>query len=128
MTTVIVSGSRKVPTRVPLPKEVTDSLDKIMELGFDIVIGDAEGIDTQVQWYLRHKDYTKVTVYYAVFGNTTKPRNNYGFPTIAIEGFYSRRDKTMCAIADYGLAIWNGQSKGTLENIKRVPKTKVIRV
>ena len=128
MPTVLISGSRHVATRTALPQEITVSLDRIMALGFDIVIGDAPGIDSQVQWYLKHKSYQKVTVYYAVFGKHTKPRNNYGFPSIPINGSYSQRDKAMCAIADYGLAIWNGHSKGTLANIQRVPKTRVFRV
>ena len=128
MPTVIISGSREVATRVALPKQITDSLDRIMAQGFDIVIGDAHGIDSQVQWYLKHKGYQKVTVYYAVFGKNTKPRNNYVFSTLAIHGNYTERDKAMCAIADYGLAIWNGQSKGTLANIRRVPKTRIFRV
>ena len=32
----------------------------------------------------------------------------------------------MCTIADYGLAIWDGKSKGTKANIERVAKTKVV--
>jgi hypothetical protein len=33
----------------------------------------------------------------------------------------------MSKVATYGLAIWDGKSRGTLANIKRVPKTKVIK-
>ena len=123
----MISGSREVARRVALPVQVTEALDKIMALGFDIVIGDAPGIDSQVQWYLKQKGYQKVTVYFATHKHS-KPRNNYGFKTVAINGSYIDRDKAMCEIADYGLAVWNGQSRGTLANIKRVPKTRVFRV
>jgi hypothetical protein len=34
----------------------------------------------------------------------------------------------MAARADYGLAIWDGKSPGTKANIKRVKRTRIIRV
>ncbi len=119
MTTVMISGSRKINK---LTDEVIKSLDKIMELDFDIVIGDCYGIDTLVQQYLQSKNYQKVSVYH--IGNV---RNNLGFKTVKVQGNrYSDKDKKMCELADYGLAIWDGKSRGTQNNIKRVQKTKVI--
>ena len=32
----------------------------------------------------------------------------------------------MCSIADYGLAIWDGKSKGTAANIQRVKLSRKI--
>jgi adenine-specific DNA-methyltransferase len=120
MSTVIISGSRSINK---LPSAAIESLDKIMALNFDIVIGDASGVDTLVQQYLSSKNYTKVKVYYAF-----RVRNNLGFLTIPVKGNYTDRDIAMCKKADFGLAIWDGKSKGTQANIQRVPKTKVIQL
>lgn len=133
---VVISGSRSIQV---LPKEAINSLDKIIELGFHILIGDAPGVDCLVQQYLKSKNYNKVIIYFV----GQKPRNNAGFQCHKLSGHafgeyatrmgkgsaYSARDNFMCSQADYGLAIWDGVSKGTAQNIKRVPnKTKVIQV
>ncbi|MBL1208276.1 hypothetical protein [Geminocystis sp. GBBB08] len=122
MTIVMISGSRSV---TELPSSAVNSLNKIMELGFDIVVGDCSGIDTLVQKYLQSQHYQNVTVYHI----NNKPRNNVGFKTIKIQGrSYSAKDIAMAEIADYGLAIWNNKSKGTKANIDRIKRTKVITV
>lgn len=120
MAIVMISGSRSVNK---LPQSALNSLDKIMELNFDIIIGDCYGIDTLVQKYLKSKNYQKVTVYHI----NNKPRNNLGFNSVKIrENRYLDKDIAMAEIADYGLAIWDGKSKGTQNNIKRIKRTKVI--
>ena len=122
MTTVVISGSRSITT---LPKEAIASLDKIIALGFDILIGDAPGVDAAVQCYLKSKGYNRVKV--CISGrNNIRARNNAGFPCLVIPGSYSDRDCYMCSQAQYGLAIWDGSSKGTAMNISRVPKTRII--
>jgi len=121
--TVVISGSRSINE---LPLEAIASLDRIIELGFKVIVGDASGIDSLVQQYLQSKNYQKVLVYYALFNGNGKPRKIFGYPTIGIPGNYSVRDIQMCLHCDYGLAIWDGQSKGTAANIKRVKKTKVV--
>lgn len=42
MTTVLISGSRSI---TELPKSAIESLDKIIDLNFDILVGDAYGVD-----------------------------------------------------------------------------------
>ena len=117
---VMISGSRSIRR---LNNQVTTTLNKIMQLDFEIVIGDCYGIDTLVQHYLKSCNYQKVTVYHI----GTCPRNNYGFKTHKIQGnYYSNKDIAMCKIANYGLAIWDGKSKGTQNNITRIEKTKII--
>lgn len=125
MVTILISGSRSIKL---LPNEAKESIDKIIKLNWDITVGDASGVDCLVQKYLKESNYTKVTVYYAVFNSTSKPRNTNGYKAIGIRGNYQNRDLHMCSLADYGLAIWDQKSKGTLNNIRRVEKTKVIRV
>lgn len=118
---VVISGSRSIKL---LPKQAIQSLDKIMKQNFHILVGDADGIDSLVQQYLKSKDYKSVTVFHAY----QKPRNNAGFNAVKVNGNYSDRDAFMCVQADFGLAIWDGMSKGTAANIRRVPKTKVIQI
>ena len=120
---VMVSGSRSISE---LPIEACESLDKIMQQQFNVIVGDADGVDKLVQMYLRSKDYKYVSVYYALFEGNGKPRNTSGYQTIGINGDYTRRDVVMCLHCDYALAIWDGKSKGTALNIRRVRKTKVI--
>jgi adenine-specific DNA-methyltransferase len=119
----MISGSRCIQE---LPPAAITSLNKIIELKFNIIIGDAPGVDVQVQQYLKSQGYQNVTVYYAMFNSNGKPRNTSGFNVVGVRGNYVDRDKQMCSIANYGLAIWDGKSKGTAANIQRVPRTRVI--
>lgn len=123
MTTVMISGSRSIKE---LPSEAIASVNRIIELGFQVIVGDAPGVDSLVLKYLKSKNYKQVKVYYALFDGDGKPRNNSGYPCVGVSGNYRQRDKLMCSIADYGLAIWDGKSIGTAENINRVQKTRVI--
>lgn len=123
MKTVMISGSRSIRF---LPSAAIESLNRIIELNFPVIIGDAAGIDSLVQQYLRSKNYQKVTVYFAAWQGSGKPRNTHGYPAAPVRGSYADRDAQMCSECTYGLAIWDGRSKGTAANIKRVPKTKVI--
>ena len=125
MTKVLISGSRSI---TELPLAAIESINRIMELKFQIIIGDADGVDNLVQKYLREKEYGRVHVFYAKFNGSGRSRNTNKFTAFGIKGNYSDRDKRMCEIADYGLAIWDGKSRGTKANIDRVPKTKVILV
>lgn len=119
----MISGSRSIQE---LPLEAYISLNRIIELELKIIIGDAPGVDSLVQQYLRSKNYDKVLIYYALFSGNGKPRKTCSYPAVGIPGNYSARDIEMCSDCDYGLAIWDGHSIGTAANIKRVKKTKVI--
>lgn len=115
---VFVSGSRSV---LDLPDAAKASLDKIRELDFTVLVGDCFGVDALVQAYL--KSYCKVVVYHVA----EKPRHNLGFDTVRVAGSrQTNKDAAMAAAADYGLAIWDGKSPGTVKNIGRVKATKVV--
>jgi hypothetical protein len=122
---VMIFGSRYISV---LPQLAIASLDKIIELQFNVIIGDAPGVDNLVQQYLKSRNYRNVTVYYAKFNGNAKPRNSNGFSVIGIAGNYFDRDAEMRAIAGYkyGLAIWNGTSRGTKRNIDTMKCCKVI--
>jgi hypothetical protein len=116
---VFISGSISISN---LPSSAIRKIDNIIDKNFTIVIGDAKGIDLQVQKYLLKKKYNNVIVYYA----GTKIRNNVGsWNTNNIQNennkkgreLYTLKDIAMAKDSDYGLMIWDGESKGTLNNI-----------
>ncbi len=121
MKSVVISGSRSIKS---LSSEAIQRINNIMELGFEILVGDAYGVDAQVQRYLKSRNYPHVTVYHTGY----RPRNNAGFMCVKVAGSYTQRDEFMCDSADYGLAIWDGSSPGTKRNIERLGKrTRIVK-
>jgi len=124
MTKVFIGGSRKI-TR--LSKDVKDRIDNIIQKEYTVLIGDASGADKSVQQYLFDKGYRNVRV----FCMGDECRNNIGhwetkhiMGTGAQKGFsyYSTKDLQMAKETDYGFMIWDGKSKGTLNNILNLLK------
>jgi len=122
MTKVFIGGSRRV-TR--LNAEVQRRVDKIIEQGFPILVGDANGADKAVQTYLRSRRYNKVDV----FCTGGDCRNNVGnWPVKAVPApagsrgfdFYAVKDDRMAEEASVGLMIWDSKSVGTLMNMARL--------
>ena len=116
---VFISGSIGINR---LPKSATDKIDNIINQKMTVCIGDAKGADLLVQKYLFEKQYENVIVYFA----GSEIRNNVGnwqvkhIETNIIKKcreLYTVKDEVMAKDADYGLMIWDGQSKGTLNNI-----------
>jgi hypothetical protein len=116
---VFVAGSRQISR---LPAEIRSRLDTMIEKGFQILVGDANGADKAVQRYLADKSYAKVLVH-CMKGHC---RNNVGnWPTREIDAprgakgfdFYSLKDRAMAEAAEYGLMLWDGKSKGTVNNV-----------
>ncbi len=119
MTTVFIGGSRSI-TR--LNDTIRYTADNIMRQRFAIVIGDANGADKAVQNYLAEKAYRNVIVY--CMGDHC--RNNVGsWPVEQIYAdshikdfaYYTTKDEKMAQVGSYGFMIWDGKSKGTLNNI-----------
>lgn len=119
MTKVFIGGSRRLSS---LNRKVTKVLDKLIEKGLTVLIGDANGADKAVQNYLLHKDYRNVIV----FCMKDRCRNNLGeWQSRYIETslkdnnfkFYSTKDLEMVKETDYGFMLWDSKSKGTLNNI-----------
>lgn len=116
---VFIGGSRQI-TR--LNKAIRDRIDNIIQKEYIVLIGDANGADKSVQKYLFDKGYNKVRVF--CMGNEC--RNNIGHweTKHIIETrnrkdyyYYSIKDLEMVRDTDYGFMIWDGKSKGTLNNI-----------
>lgn len=132
--TVFVSGSSKTQLegnqyyRKELPKEVKDELDRYIKGEGKILVGDAPGIDRQVQDYLNKKNYNNVEVYGP--GKEVRYSANKNWKTNPIDDpdhepgskeWLAKKDKAMSDAADDGLAvILDEGSKATRENIRRM--------
>ena len=117
--TVFVAGSRQISR---LPAEVKSRLDTMIEKGFQILVGDANGADKAVQRYLADKSYPNVLVHCM----KDHGRNNVGnWPMREVDAprgakgfdYYSLKDRAMAEAAEYGLMLWDGKSKGTVNNV-----------
>ena len=116
---VFVAGSRQISR---LPAEVRSRLDTMIEKGFQILVGDANGADKAIQRYLADRSYPNVLVHCM----KDHCRNNLGnWPTREVaaprgaKGFdyYSLKDRAMADATEYGLMLWDGKSKGTVNNV-----------
>ncbi len=120
MNTVLLGGSRSI-SRLAVP--VQDRIENIVSQGFEILIGDANGADRVFQAHLASRGYKNVTVFCS--GNAC--RNNVGNwkVTFVQTGrvkldfeHYAQKDAQMASKADYGLFLWNGKSRGTLNSVR----------
>lgn len=119
MTTVFIGGSRRLSR---LNEVITSRFDNIVRDGFAVLVGDANGADKAVQQYFASKGYRNVTVY-CIEGQC---RNNLGdWATVPVRvnrtrrdfEYYAAKDRAMAKEASCGFMIWDGQSRGTLNNI-----------
>ncbi|MEE8199550.1 MAG: hypothetical protein V3R29_00130 [Candidatus Acidoferrales bacterium] len=120
MTKVFIAGSRRLSR---LNQDVKRRVDNIIQKSFIVIVGDANGVDKAVQRYLNSRHFTNVVVFCMEGGC----RNNIGaWPTRTISAadpsrrdfaYYSTKDRAMVDEADYGLMLWDGQSRGTLTSI-----------
>jgi hypothetical protein len=119
MTTVFIAGSITIKS---LDARVKERIDKVVESGFDIVVGDADGADAAIQRHLRDTGAKNTTVYCS----GSAPRNNVGDWDIQVvdaihapgsRAFFTAKDLQMARRADFGLMIWDTRSTGTLGNV-----------
>jgi hypothetical protein len=104
-------------------------IDTLTDKGFRILVGDANGADKAVQKYLAENKYRDVAVY-CMADNC---RNNTGdWPMrelVAPKGvrgfaYYTMKDQAMVDDTTYGLMLWDGESKGTLNNVINMVRQK----
>lgn len=119
MTTVFIAGSITIKH---LDVKVQERILNIMHQNFDVIVGDADGVDTAIQQFLMDMHYTRVTVFCT--GDT--PRNNLGnWPVNNVKSYskpgsrayFTAKDIAMAKVADSGLMIWDTKSTGTLSNV-----------
>lgn len=144
MTTIFISGSREIPF---VPDQVRERVDRIIDSGFDIVVGDSErGVDAAILRYLESRAYENVSVYTI----HDKPRVKGILDTWRIckitpgteaktdkSGIIRNRreletakDRAMGEVADFGLVVWQSTypnrfgrtsvSKGSLRNMHQL--------
>lgn len=119
-TKIFIAGSRRLSR---LNTDVKRRIDNIVDKGFTVIVGDANGVDKAVQQYLSSRNYTNVVVFCMEGGC----RNNVGdWPIRTIRAadpgrrdfaYYSTKDRALTEEADYGLMLWDGKSRGTLTNV-----------
>ena len=132
--TIFVSGSSKTQDpssefyRKELPKQIKDELDAGMKANSKFVVGDAPGIDRQVQDYLNSKKYERVEVYGP--GTSVRYSANKKWKTHPINDtehepgskeWLAKKDEAMTKAATVGLAvvIEDGAS-ATRKNVSRL--------
>jgi hypothetical protein len=122
MSSVFIGGSRRLGR---INAEVSHRLHNVIQKELRVLIGDANGFDRAVQTYLSEHSYPSVLVYCTA----GQCRNNVGaWPIQAVEyngrhsglEFYTAKDDAMLQDADYGLFAWDGKSKGTLRNVRKM--------
>ncbi|MFZ3510537.1 hypothetical protein [Vibrio harveyi] len=118
MTTVFVSGSMRIKN---LDENIRFRLQHIVDSSFNVIVGDADGVDTSIQEFLFQANYNNVTVYCT----GGQPRNNVGrwavknISSSAQKGsraFFTAKDLAMTNDCDFGLMVWDTKSTGTLKN------------
>lgn len=125
---LFISGSKSI-TELPITFKLL--LDDYMVESTEFLVGDCYGIDAAVQKYLESKGYCNVTIYCS--GET--PRNNFvtgakvcscaeAAKGLTSSAFHYVKDIQMTQDCDQALMVWDGKSKGTGENIRRVKELK----
>lgn len=119
MTSVFIGGSRRLAR---LNDAIRSRLDNIVAQQLDVLVGDANGIDKAVQEHFASVGYRNVTVYCM----DDRCRNNVGgWPIRNVRAerskkdfaYYATKDAEMARTASCGFMIWDGKSRGTLNNI-----------
>jgi len=139
---IFVSGSSKTqddtsPYRRDLPETVKQVLREYMDQKVKFLVGDAPGIDRQVQDFLKEQSYKKVTVYSP--GKQVRYLADEKWKNKAYDSKYepfssewlAKKDRAMSRSATEGLAVVldQGGAKATRKNVERLDnKGKKVRV
>lgn len=116
---IFIAGARSVKI---LNDTVKNRLLSIYRTKGSVLVGDCYGVDAAVQKFFVDLHYSDVTV----FASNGKARYNIGnwkvenvhvSNTMKGFDFYAQKDAVMADQADYGFMIWDGRSKGTLNNM-----------
>lgn len=131
---VFISGSAgfgrrtsfDINSKNDLSLAITGLLDKYMQDGKVILIGDCPGVDSAVQGYLLEKNYKSVIIYHSGCRIRIKKDPDWKDITVPVppgvsgREFYTVKDKALCEDCESGLALWDGYSKGTKRNIRQL--------
>ena len=125
---VFISGTSKLKNkdsefyRKSLPKAVTDKLDNYISKNYHILIGDAPGIDTEIQKFLAKKNHRNVTIYTISEEPRFMASNDLGWGVKVVPGDEQvAKDIAMSKDAHMGFAIpIEGGARATRNNIERL--------
>lgn len=119
MATVFIAGSITIKQ---LDFLVQERIMNIIHMGHEVIVGDADGVDTSIQQFLLSEAYQRVTV----FCTGESPRNNVGnwkvqavttYHKPGSRAFFTAKDLALADAADTGFMIWDTKSTGTLSNV-----------
>lgn len=122
MKRIFLGGSRRVSR---LNDIIRKRLSDIVGREMQVVVGDANGADRALQRQLADWKYPHVVVYFV----GSRPRNNEGgWPVFHVQTaqhargyeFYAAKDRQMVKQAECGMMLWDGKSRGTLENVENL--------
>ncbi|WP_417909215.1 hypothetical protein [Candidatus Electronema sp. PJ] len=119
MSNVFLGGSRNLAR---LNSAVRTRLENLITNKHTVLIGDAGGIDKAIQSFFAEENYNDVVVY-CMDGKCRHNMGNWQVKVIDSGGkkkdfaYYAMKDTQMSLDADYGFMVWNGESKGTLNNV-----------
>lgn len=125
---VFISGSMRIKN---LDNDVLTRINNIIDSNYQVIVGDADGVDSSIQRYLVSRRTNSVVVYCS----GEKPRNNIGqWITEKIEtdmppgtrAFFTAKDIKMAEDCDYGFMVWDTKSTGTLSNTIELLKRKKV--
>jgi len=121
---VFIAGPRALKS---LDSAVEERICNIIHQNITVLVGDANGVDKMIQSYLGNAGYQNVAVY-ASNGAARNNIGNWNIQNVPVKDgvtgfdFYAAKDKAMADDADCGFMIWNGKSKGTLNNMINLAK------
>jgi len=132
MSKVFISGSISIKK---LPISVEASIKKIIDAKLEIVVGDADGIDTMVQNYCKQLNYSAVTVY-SIYRTPRYKIKDFKNKYIVAQSdskkereLQQEKDEAMTMDSEYSFIVWDGKSKGSYNNILRaINKKKKIKL
>lgn len=120
---VFISGSISIKK---LTNEITNSLDNIIDKNLEVLVGDADGIDSLIQNYLCSRNYFNVTVYSITSVPRYSASNEFNFKHIFVSSEIKKerqrqqeKDKTMTLDSEFSFVIWDAKSKGSYANLLR---------
>lgn len=119
MSKVFFGGSRKLGR---INSAIRTRLHNLISNGHTVLIGDANGVDRAVQSFFAGEGYQNVLVY-CMDGDCRNNVGNWRIRAIESGGkkkdfaYYAMKDAAMALEANYGFMVWDGESKGTLNNV-----------
>lgn len=116
---IFIAGARTVKD---LDSYALKKMRSIYDKGYSVLVGDCHGVDAAVQRFYADLGYDRVTVY-ASNGLARNNIGNWHIQSVSVPrgargfDFYKQKDLAMSNEADFGFMIWDGESRGTLNNI-----------